>query len=348
MAVRERGGVRTVAWGRHGGYVDRAYPGRWHGHEYRVRTYWYGGHAYAFAYRGFYWGGHPYFWYAPGFFWHPAFYGWVWNPWAVPVVYAWGWAHAPWFGFYGGYFAPYPAYAAANLWLTDYILAENLRLAYEAQQDAAAQAAAASGGPPPAQQTQLSPEVKALIAQEVKEQLAAERAAAAAQANGAPPPQEGANMPPPALDPAHRVFIVDSNLDITTADGGECGVTPGDIILRTGDTVVDSTKVEVSVQSSKAGDCNIGSNGRVEVADLQEMQNHFREQMDTGLKTMADNQGKNGMPAAPDTSTVASNDVPPVQPDKDVQAQVQGLQSEADQAERDVNQQSANGRGGAR
>ncbi|MFZ3211984.1 MAG: hypothetical protein WA188_10745, partial [Terriglobales bacterium] len=181
----------------------------------------------------------------------------------------------------------------------------------------------------------------------VKEQLAAEQAAAAAQANGAPPPQQGANVPPPALDPAHRVFIVDSNLDITTADGGECGVTPGDIILRTGDNVVDGTKVEVSVQSSKAGDCNIGANGRVEVADLQEMQNNFRQQMDTGLKQLADNQGKNGLPAAPDTGTVASNDVPPVQPDKDAQAQVQGLQNEADQAEKDVNQP-ASGQGGTK
>ncbi|HEY6268778.1 MAG TPA: hypothetical protein VIX11_10800 [Candidatus Acidoferrum sp.] len=29
------------------------------------------------------------------------------------------------------------------------------------------------------------------------------------------------------------------------------------------------------------------------------MPNHFREQMDAGLKTLADNQGKNGLPSAP-------------------------------------------------
>lgn len=344
VAVRERGGVRTVAFGRHGGYVDRAYPGRWHGHEYRVRSYWYGGRRYAVAYRAYYWGGRPYYWYAPPFYWRPAFYGWAFNPWAVPVAYAWGWAGTPWFGFYAGYFTPYPVYASANLWLTDYILAENLRMAYEAQQDAAAAAAASDAG----QQRPLSPEAKALIAQEVKEQLAAERQAAAGQASGAPPPPEAANQAPPALDPTQRVFIVDSNLDITTADGAECGVTPGDILLRTGDTLVDGTKVGVSVQSSKNGDCDPGSNGNVEVADLQEMHNHFREQMDAGLKQLADNQGKNGLPAAPDTSTVASSDVPPVQPDNDVQAQVQGLQSEADQAEKDVNQKSGAGGGGTK
>jgi len=343
--VREHGGVRTVSMGRHGGYVEHAYRGGWHGHEYRVRSYWVGGHRYAVAYRAYYWGGRPYYWYAPGFYYRPGFYGWAYNPWAVPVVYAWGWGGAPWFGFYGGYFTPYPVYASANLWLTDYILAENLRLAYEAQQDAAAAA-----GPPDAQQRPLSPEAKALIAQEVREQLAAERQAAAGQANqpagGAPVP-ESTNQAPPALDPTQRVFIVDSNLDITTADGGECGVTPGDILLRTGDTLVDGAKVGVSVQSSKNGDCDPGSNGNVEVADLQEMHNHFREQMDAGLKQLADNQGKNGLPAAPDTGTVASNDVPPAEPDSDVQAQVQGLQSEADQAEKDVNQP-ASGRGGTK
>jgi hypothetical protein len=77
------------------------------------------------------------------------------------------------------------------------------------------------------------------------------------------------------------------------------------------------------------------------------MHNHFREQMDAGLKQLADNQGKNGLPAAPDTGTFASNDVPPAEPDSDVQAQVQGLQNEADQAEKDVNQP-ASGRGGTK
>jgi len=348
MAVRERGGVRTVAYGRHGGYVEHAYRGGWHGHDYRVRTYWAGGRRYAVAYRAYYWGGRPYYWYAPAFYYRPAFYGWVYNPWAVPVVYRWGWFGAPWFGFYGSYFTPYPVYATANLWLTDYIIAENLRLAYEAQENAAAAAAASDDAP----QRPLSPEVKQLIAQEVKEQLAAERRAASWQASapagGAPSAAaEPTNQAPPALDPTQRVFIVDNNLDIQTADGGECGVTPGDILLRTGDAVVDGTKVTVSVQSSKQGDCDPGANGNVEVADLQEMHNHFREQLDAGLKQLADNQGKNGLPAAPDTGTVASNDVPPVEPDNDVQAQVQGLQGEADQADRDVNQPAA-GRGGTK
>jgi len=339
--VRERAGVRTVSWGRHGGYVEHPYPGGWRGHEYRVRTYWVGGRSYVVSYRAYYWGGRPYYWYVPRFYYHPAYYGWAYNPWAAPVVYRWGWFGAPWYGFYGSYFTPYPAYLGANLWLTDYILAENLRLAYEAQ-----------AAPPPAYVVEgeaprtLSPEAKQLIAEEVRRQLAAEQQAAALQSSGAAvAAAQSANQPPPALDPAQRIFIVDSNLDIQTANGG-CGLTAGDILLRTGDNLVDGTKVAVSVQSSKQGDCAPGASGSVEVADLQEMHNHFREQLDAGMQQLADNSGQNGLPHAPDTSTIPSNDVPPAAPDGDAQSQVQGLQGEADRAEKDVTA-AGSGQGGA-
>ncbi len=326
VVVRENRGVRTVVVGRRVGYVERPYRG-----NYRLRTYYWGGRPYAVVYRTRYWGGRPYYWYVPAFYYRPVYYRWVYYPWAVPVVYRWGWFNDPWYPYYGYYFTPYPAYASASLWLTDFILAENLRLAYEAQQQnlAARETAATTGT------VQLSPEVKQLISEEVRQQLAAEQAAAAQPAPGG---AEAANVTPPALDPARRVFIVASTMDVTTDDGQECSLTPGDIILRTGDKVVDGTRVEVSVQSSKQGDCQAGSNTTMEVADLQEMQNRFREQLDTGLKQLAANQGKNGLPAAPDTSTVTAPGIPTPEPDQDVSDQLQGLQSEADKAEKDINQ----------
>lgn len=326
MVVRERGGHRLVSIGPRRGYLERPYRG-----NYRLRTYYWGGRPYAVVYRTRYWGGRPYYWYVPAFYYRPVYYRWVYYPWAVPVFYRWGWFSDPWYPYYGYYFTPYPAYASASLWLTDFILAENLRLAYEAQQQSlvAGETVAATGT------VRLSPEVKQLIAAEVKQQLAAEQAAAAQPASGG---AEAANVAPSALDPAHRVFIVASNMDVTTDDGQECGLTPGDIILRTGDKMVDGTRVGVSVQSSKRGDCQAGANTTMEVADLQEMHNRFREQLDTGLKQLAENQGKNGLPPAPDTSTVAATGVPTPEPDKDVSDQLQGLQNEADKAEKDVNQ----------
>jgi len=338
--VRERDDRRLVSMGPRRGYVERPYRRDRFGREYRMRTYYWRGRPYAVVYRAYYWGGRPYYWYVPAYYYRPVYYGWVYNPWAMPVYYRWGWFGDPWYAAYGYYFTPYPVYSSASLWLTDFILAENLRLAYEEQQNAFA----AETTPPPPGAAQLSPEVKQLIAEQVRQQLAAERDAAAAPPGPAAP--EAANLAPPALDPKQRVFIVSSNLDVVTDHGQECALTPGDIILRTGDTLVEGTKVGVSVQSSKKGDCPAGANAQVEVADLQEMHNRFREQIDTGLKQLADNQGKNGLPAAPDTSTSAAADVPTPQPDQDAQTQLQDLQNEADKADADVDQGPAPGRTG--
>jgi hypothetical protein len=67
------------------------------------------------------------------------------------------------------------------------------------------------------------------------------------------------------------------------------------------------------------------------------MHNQFRQQIDSGLKTLANNQGKNGLPAAPDTRTSAG-EVPAPAPD-DVQTELQKQQADANQTETDVKQQ---------
>ena len=107
------------------------------------RSYYYGGRRWAGVYRGYYWGGHPYWGYVPGYYWGGGFYGWAYNPWAAPVAWGWGWGGAPWYGYYGYYFAPYPVYASPAFWITDFLLAENLRAAYDAQQAANAERAGA-------------------------------------------------------------------------------------------------------------------------------------------------------------------------------------------------------------
>ena len=70
--------------------------------------------------------------YAPVRYYPAGFYGWAYNPWGVPVAYAWGFRGNPWFGYYGFYFAPYPVYSNASLWLTDYMISNDLAAAYEA------------------------------------------------------------------------------------------------------------------------------------------------------------------------------------------------------------------------
>jgi hypothetical protein len=346
--VAERNGARVVGFGRGRGFTERRYIVRGP-RVYVQRTYVYGGRSYAVAYRSYRYHGFVYYHYAPAYYYHPVFYGWAYRPWVRPVYYHWGWYDDPWYPAYGYYFRPYPVYPSAALWLTDFLLAENLRLAYEARANAraaaekqyAAQEQYSSPQPVSGGQAALSPEVKQLIADEVQRQLAEERAAAAApqQSSSAPPPAQMENAPlpeevPAALDPNQHVFIVASNLDLDM-DNGECTVTPGDVILRTGTAANENNKIAVNVVSSKQGDCPVNTNSEVEVSDLQEMHNHFREKMDSGLKNLADNQGKNGLPSAPDTGTTAG-EVPPPNPDQSAQNALQDEQRSADEAERDI------------
>ena len=128
------------------------------------------------------------------------YYGWAYNPWAAPVYCGWGWGGSPWYGYYGGYFAPYPVYPSAAFWLTDYLIAANLQAAYAAQAEANAEAAAARTMPrqrtirwpameaaaAPMRPVALSPEVKQAIADEVKAQIAAAQAEAAKAGSSQP------------------------------------------------------------------------------------------------------------------------------------------------------------------
>ncbi len=351
--VSEHNGARIVTTGAHGGYVQRPYAVR-NGHTYVSRTYVVNGHAYAHVYRSYYYGGHPYYGYYPGYYYHPGFYGWAYNPWAAPVAWGWGWGGAPWYGFYGGYFAPYPVYPSAAFWLTDYLISANLQAAYAAQAEANAAAAGGGGGGDAGNADQgggdqsaaasnsapvaLTPEVKQAIAEEVKAQLAAEQAASGqpAAAGGAPVPAPAATTAstgevPAALDPAHTTFVVASDLAVV-ADGQECGLTAGDVITRTSTTPDSDQKVTAIVTSTKKTDCSGGKTVAVSVDDLQEMHNHFQEQIDDGLKTLASKQGTGGLPKAPDTST-AGGEVPAPPPDTSAANALQTQQAEADQTE---------------
>jgi len=132
--VGTHNGARVVNTGRHGGYVQRSYVNRG-GHSYYSRTYYHNGVYSTGVYRGYYYGGVNYYGYYPG-----AFYGA--GSTAGPITRGLanclgcgrlGLGGAPWYGFYGGWFNPYPVYASPAFWLTDYLIAANLQAAYAAQ-----------------------------------------------------------------------------------------------------------------------------------------------------------------------------------------------------------------------
>lgn len=304
MTVTKRNdGSRLVSTGAHRGFVEHSFVRN--GHPYVRRTYVVNGRSYAAVYRGYPYRGVVYYGYVPAYYYGPAYYGWAYAPWGASVEYGWGWGGAPWYGYYGGYFARYPAYADASLWLTDYILAENLQAAYQAQVDGNGGAAPPAdsgdqtgnaGGAPAAQTaTVMTPEVKQAIDEEVKAQLAAEKADASAGTSTA----ATGDRIPAALDPNHRTFIVSAELQEQLEGGATCTLSAGDVLTRIDNAPDANQNVKVLVTSNQKGDCQSGAQVAVSVQDLQDMHNDFAAKIDAGLQKLADNQGKKGIPAGP-------------------------------------------------
>ena len=170
-----------------------------------------------------------------------------------------------------------------------------------------------------------------------------------AQQAAAGTPQQASATPtsaPGALDPTERVFVVSSDLNEPTTSGDECGLTPGDIITRLSDNPDANQNVNVSVLSAKQGDCAAGAQVLVAVQDLQDMHNHFQEQLGDGMGDLKKNQGTHGMPTAPGANVPPTNVADgQAQPDADAQSQLQQQAQQADQTEQQVTAEATAGGG---
>jgi len=355
---------RMVMDGRGRGYIQRPYMFR--GHAFYHRDYYVNGVRYSRFYRPYYYHGVYLTGYVPARYYAPGFYGWAFAPWGAPVVYAWGWGAAPWYGYYGPYFAPYPVYASASLWLTDYVIAQSLQEAY--QQGAAAGTAGyaevddgynntrssgrahlvyASYTPGVVWDrpfagtgtTVLTPEIKQLIATEVQSDLAAEKAGAL-NANAADNTVGG--LAQLLSDGKQHVFVASASV-ATTADGQDCALTEGDVLQSGALAPGNATAIDLSVLASKKQDCRKGSLVSVPLEDLQEMENHLMATVDQGLGELSAHAGQGGLPAAPagfqQTDAPYASAAPPSDPNVE-QELTQGEQ-EANQTQQAVLNQAA-------
>jgi hypothetical protein len=329
--VAERGGR---------GYVQHPYMYR--GHEYGHRTYYYGGRSYDRFYARYPYHGVYVEMYSPAYYYPPAFYGWAYNPWVAPIAYpvaAWGWGGAPWYGAYGPYFAPYPVYASASLWLTDYLISTTLAAAYQANLQAAA-AAQAQQAQLAADAAPLTPQIKDLVAAEVQRQIAVENAEAAQQAAGPNPAVSGVQRM--LSDNQSHVFVAGKAIDVVDATNTECAISDGDVLQLTPTPLADdATAATLVVMTSKGGvECKKGAAVTVEIADLQDMQNHMRETISQGMGDLKSKQGKGGLPAIPPSASgmpmmaMFAMDAPP--PDATAQQQITAQTQDADKAEQEV------------
>ena len=334
VEVRGRDGSRIVAERGGRGYVQHPY--RFHDQEFGRRTYYDHGRVYDAYYRGYPYRGVYIERYAPAYYYPPAYYGWAYNPWPGPVSYAWGWGGNPWFGYYGNYFTPYPNYSSAPLWLTDYLISQSLAAAYQAGQDSSGQPPAA-----PSDAVALTPEVKDLVSQEVKRQVALENSESGSAAQGTEQPPDQTGIGRTLTEPGEHVFLAGRSIDVVDANGEECAITEGDVLELAGPPAGDAKAADLMVLASKGNpDCHQGSAVSVAIDEMQEMQNHMREMIDKGMTTLHDQSGKNGIPALPPSAQAPiikaayTNGAPP--PDASAGSEIDQQVKEADKAEHDV------------
>lgn len=286
----------VVATGRHSGYIERTVV---HNNQtYVQRTVVVNSRIVTHTYIAYGFGGVTLTHFVSPVFYSPAFYGWAFYPWVTPVAYRWRWFSEPWYIGPDPYFVAFATYPSASFWLTDYFLGQTLATAYhehqEAQADYPDDDMEGSSSLRASVTTPITPELKAAIAEEVKEQIAAENTAAAH-------PEKAASFGelPSILRERNHVFVVASSLDVTTADQQACELQSGDVLQLTIPPSDGSPLAQLRVASSKKMDCPVGVQVTVSLQDLQDMQNNLRTQIASGLGTLQENQGMGGLPAAP-------------------------------------------------
>jgi hypothetical protein len=325
MIVRERADHAVVVSNRYGyGYIQRPYNYR--GAAFVRRTYYVNGLAYNRIYQPYLLAGVPLYVYAPTYYYSSPFYSWAYYPWDVPVTYSWGWMGDPWYAYYRGYFTPSAVYASPSLWLADYVMAQTLQAAYL---ERAAELANNQINAEP-----LPSDVRQMIADEVNRQIALETHEAA---NAQTVPDPGSSGIERMLADAKQlhIFVVSSPLYLQSGIG-ECRLTEGDVLgLQLGGHQPDTTIGVRVVMARQSDSCPRGSLVWVDIADLQEMQNHMRELIDQGLGELQRTQGQNGIPATtaaaqPPAQPAYADLAPP--PDPNVANELKAQNSEADQA----------------
>jgi hypothetical protein len=342
---------RVVMEGRRGGYVQRPYTFR--NRAYVHREYYVGGVRYSRFYRPYYYHGLYLHLYVPGVYYAPAYYGWAYSPWARPVAYGWGWGGSPWYGYYGAYFAPYPVYAAPSLWLTDYVLSQELQAAYQSGVAAGANGEAqldprrdtrsqgahlvyASYSPAPVSRpVPLTPEIKQNIANEVQEYIAVEQAAA--QAGGDDQKTNGLDQL--LSDGKPHTFVVATALTVSPTSG-DCSLTAGDVLQTTQAPGGNADTLNANILAGKPSDCAANTAVPVKLDDLQEMQNQLMANVDQGLGQLKAHPGEGGLPSPPAEALAGQTDAPYASaappPDADVADQLKQADQQASQTEQQV------------
>jgi hypothetical protein len=306
--VSQRGDMKIVQTGHHNGYVERRYT--MGNQAFTQRTVIVNGRVFTRTYVSYVAGGVVLHHFVTPVYFSRVFYGWVYYPWAVPVPYRWDWLAAAWYLGPNPYFVAASVYTEPSQWLTDYYFAETLQQAAgdeadvmvsDDASDLSADASVDSDGEIGSEDTiraaetvPVSAELKSVIADEVKQQIAYDNTAASDTGS-----EVVRGELPAALRSVGHVFVVSETLDVTTSAQQSCALQAGDTLRLVVQPTEGTGIAELKVASSKKMDCPTGAQVTVSLQDLQDMQDNFHEKIEDGLLALHANLGKNGLPAAP-------------------------------------------------
>jgi hypothetical protein len=328
--------VRT---GRHDGYLERPIilSG---GRQIIQRTYVVNGVVFTRVYEPYDYRGVLLLNYVPDAYYPPGMYGWVYYPWR-PVAIAFVPPNAQWSVANRNYFAPSPVYNSGYSWLADFDISDVLQKCFDRQsnddpalpQEASTERQESENRVAALADTPVSPELKDAIAGEIRDQLANANATASGAAPSPSHTQVTASL---QLD---HVFVVSTSLEVNAGQDESCSLSGGDVLQLAAPPESDGTTAQARVASSHRADCPTGEIVEVSVSDLQEMQNDLRAEMDAGLRTLRENQGRDGWPKAPASALAAQprpslNEMPAADPT--ASQLVEGEQRELAEAEASI------------
>ena len=180
--------------------------------------------------------------------------------------------------------------------------------------------------------------MKDAISAEVQRQIALENAEAQQVAANTPIDPASSGVVRMLTDNSPHVFVAGTDIDVIDARGAQCALSQGDVIqLNPAPLPADAVAANLVVLASKPAECVKGNSVSVPLADLQDMQNHMRETIDTGLGEMQTAKGLPPIPQSAKAMPVAAAfaaAAPP--PDPTVATQLTQQAQEADKAEQEV------------
>jgi hypothetical protein len=142
-----------------------------------------------------------------------------------------------------------------------------------------------AGAPAAGSSPEVTPEVKEMVADEVRRQIKEESVEARqnAQNKDAQPGEGGIVQELNQKEP--HTFVVASDLDLVDSTGRRCTLGEADVVQVISAAKPATGTAEAVVLASRGGSPKCEAAARVDIAltDLQEMQNHMRETIDQGL-----------------------------------------------------------------